>query len=330
MLGVCDPKQVVFCYSGTDALNQAIHGCVAPAGHVIATVAEHNSVLRPLRELESGSSVSFTLVPCDGSGVVSPDDIRKAIRPNTALIIMTHASNVTGALQPVAEVGRLAKQHGIPLLIDAAQTLGHGIASPVPCGATFVAAPGHKGCLGPLGTGLLYIDNAWASQLKPLRQGGTGTQSESDQQPATLPERFEAGNLNVPGIVGLGAGLKWIQEQGEAKLLEHQQSLTRQLLEGLADIRSLTIYGPPQAEQRVGVVSLRLGDLEPQDLAAILESSYRIQVRAGLHCAPGMHAALGTLERGGTVRISFGPANTHEDVEAIIRALSEMGCGTTG
>lgn len=329
LLGTPDPRQVVFTYSGTDALNQAIYGLVTRGSHVIATEVEHNSVLRPLRALEASRDVESFLVPCDGCGVVSPDDLSKAIRANTSLIVLTQASNVTGALQPVAEVAGIAREHGIPLLVDAAQSLGHGIASPVGLGATVVAAPGHKGCLGPLGTGILFVDPQWMDRLEPLRRGGTGTQSESDLQPESMPDRYEAGNLNVPGLVGLGAGLKSVLDRGAAELREHQIGLTRSLLEGLAEIPQVTMYGPREAERRVGVVSIGMAEIEPQDLAAILESSYRIQVRAGLHCAPRMHGALGTLRSGGTVRISFGPSNSQEDVTAILVALREIAGGFT-
>ena len=207
LLGASDPSRIIFTLNGTDSLNLALHGLLRPGDHVVTTVCEHNSVLRPLRFLAEQRQVSATYVGCDGQGFVSPDDIRRAITPHTRLIALVHVSNVTGAIQPVEEVGRIAAEHGQTYLIDAAQSLGYVPIDVRRLGCHLLAAPGHKGLLGPLGTGVLYVAPGVEQQLLPLRQGGTGTRSDEDIQPTSLPDRYEAGNLNVPGIAGLAAGV---------------------------------------------------------------------------------------------------------------------------
>jgi cysteine desulfurase family protein len=324
LLGVADPRQVIFCYSGTDALNQAIHGLLRSPAHVITSAAEHNSVLRPLSALEAEGRIVVTRVPCDSSGIVDPSAIEAAWRPATRLVVLTHASNVTGALQPVAEVAAIAHRRGGLILVDAAQTLGE---LPVDVGALDVdllAAPGHKGLLGPLGTGILYIRPGLERTLAPLRQGGTGSRSEDVRQPEELPDRFEAGNLNVPGIIGLGAGVEFLAEQGVAEIRRRTIALTARLMGGLAGMAGLRMFGPREEERRVGIVSLRLDGYECEELALVLDSTFGIQSRAGLHCAPAMHETLGTLTTGGTLRLSLGPFNTAEQVDQTIDAFSQV------
>lgn len=327
-IGSLDPRRIVFTQNGTDSLNLAIHGLLIhgslrPGDHVITSVCEHNSVLRPLRTLEDQGVVEVTRVACDGRGVVSPEDFRAALRPNTRLIALVHASNVTGALQPVAAVGELAAAAGVPFLVDAAQTLGtHAVSMPA-LRATWLAAPGHKGLLGPLGSGVLAFAEGAESHLRPVRQGGTGTRSEDDRQPDSMPDKYESGNLNVPAIVGLAAGAAFVNERGAAITAE-ERTLCQKLWDGLATIRGVRLYGPPSAEERVGIVSLTMDGYDPREVAALLDSAYGIQVRAGLHCAPRMHAALGTLAQGGTVRFSIGPFTTVGEVEATITAVAEI------
>src|SRR6267142_3266434 len=215
LMGATDPSRIVFTQNGTDSLNLALHGLLRPNDHVVTTVCEHNSVLRPLRFLAEHRGVTTTYVTCDGQGYVDPDAIRQAITPKTRLIAMIHASNVTGAIQPAEAIGRIAGERGVFYLLDAAQSLGHLPINVASLGCHMLAAPGHKGLLGPLGTGVLYLAPGIEQHLLPLRQGGTGTQSDEDRQPDTLPHRYEAGNLNVPGIVGLEAGVSHVAELGE-------------------------------------------------------------------------------------------------------------------
>jgi cysteine desulfurase family protein len=326
LIGAEETQHIVFTLNGTDSLNQAIHGVLRPGDHVITSVCEHNSVLRPLRHWQDRGDVRVTYVRCDGQGYINPDDIRKAIQPRTRLIALVHASNVTGAVQPLAEVGAIARRESSALfLVDAAQSLGHEPVDVAQLGCDLLAAPGHKGLYGPLGTGVLYLGPGVDADLIPSRQGGTGTRSDEDIQPTSLPDRYESGNLNVAGIVGLNAGVAEVQRRGLGAIGEHERQLTHRLLEGLAEIRGITLYGPTQYEpgRRVGVVSFNLEGFEPQELAALLDSARSIQVRAGIHCAPRMHQALGTSPRG-TVRFSVGIFNTLQDVDAAIEVLREI------
>ncbi|HVX13371.1 MAG TPA: aminotransferase class V-fold PLP-dependent enzyme [Pirellulales bacterium] len=324
LLGVENPRHLVFTLNGTDALNTAIHGALRHGGHVITTVAEHNSVLRPLRTLAEAGHITVTRVGVDGRGVVDPDDVRRALRDDTMLIAMTHASNVTGALQPAAEVGRIARQADVLFLLDGAQTAGELPIDVEHLSVDLFAAPGHKGLLGPLGTGILYVRPGVEHRIANLRQGGTGTFSDDEEHPATMPDKYEAGNLNVPGILGLGAGVEWLMAHGIERIRSETIALTDRLLERLRETPSLILHGPQTAGERVGLVSVTAPGVDSQELAAILDSAYQLQVRAGLHCAPAMHAALGTLSLGGTVRISLGPFNTVAQIDRAAGAIGEV------
>lgn len=326
LLNVSDPSRIIFTSNGTDSLNLALHGLLRQGDHVITSVAEHNSVLRPLRLLERTLGVDVTRVQCDGQGIVDPADIRAAWRSNTRLVALIHASNVTGALQPVTDVGQVVRAAAgdALFLVDAAQSLGHVRIDASAIGADLIAAPGHKGLLGPLGTGVLYIADGVERQLQPVRQGGTGTQSERDEQPGSLPDRYESGNHNVPGIIGLGEGMAWLAEHGESTFHERSQTLTQRLLDGLTGVAGVTVYGPLQPDRRVGVVSITVDGYDPQEVASLLDSAWSIQVRAGLHCAPRMHASLGTAAAGGTVRFSPGPFTTESDIDQTVEAIGEI------
>ncbi len=324
LLAVDDARRIVFTLNGTDSLNLALHGVLASGGHVVTTTAEHNSVLRPLRALEAAGRVTVTRVGLGSTGIVDPDDIRRAMNEPTRLVVMTHASNVTGALQPAAEVGRLARQAGALFLLDAAQTLGEMPIDVEQLDVDLLAAPGHKGLLGPLGTGVLYVRTGVEEHVASLRQGGTGSGSDQDWQSEVLPDKYESGNLNVPGIVGSGAGADWLAERGVEAVRQHGLSLLARLQDRLAEISGIALFGPTELQQRVPMVSLMLAGIDPQELAAVLDSSYRIQGRAGLHCAPLMHRHLGTLDSGGTLRLSLGPMNTLEQVDQVVEALQEI------
>jgi len=321
-IGADDSRRVIFTLNGTESLNLALHGLLREGDHVVTTVVEHNSVLRPLRELES-HGVQVDRVPCNVRGYVSPDDIRAAMKPNTKLVAVTHASNVTGTVQPVAEIARIAHERDALLLVDAAQTLGYLPVHVGELGIDLLAAPGHKGLLGPLGTGLLYIRPGLEERLVTLRQGGTGTQSDDDRQPQTLPHKYEAGSLNVPGIVGLGAGIDFLRLQGN-RLRSHHQQLTERLVAGLIEIDGVNVFGPAEPADRVGVVSVTIDRYDPQEVAAMLDGAHRVQVRAGFHCAPLMHRAIGTLDLGGAVRFSVGMFNTEADIDAAVAAVAEV------
>jgi cysteine desulfurase family protein len=324
LLGAEDPKRIVFTFNGTDALNLAIHGLLTAGDHVVTTVVDHNSVLRPLRELERTGAIAVSRISCDGWGVVDPDDVRRAMGARTRLVAIDHASNVTGALQPVADVARIAHERGALVLVDAAQTVGQIAVNVADLGIDLLAAPGHKGLLGPTGTGVLYIRSGLESQVRSIRQGGTGTQSEEDRQPETMPYKYESGSINVAGIVGLEAGINFLRMRGLDAVREHHRRLTQRMLDGFAEIAGVRLYGPRSADQRVGVVSITLDGYDPQEAAATLDAAYRIQVRSGVHCAPLMHRALGTLDSGGTVRFSLGVFTTEADVDAAVAAVAEL------
>ncbi len=324
LLGASEPARVAFTFNGTDSLNAALHGLLRPGDHVVTTDAEHNSVLRPLRWLEIYSGVSVTRVGCDAAGRFSPDEVRDALQPNTRLLAVTHASNVTGVIQPIEEIAELARDRELLVLLDAAQTAGHIPIYADHWGIDFVAASGHKGLLGPLGTGVLALSARAAGLLRSYKQGGTGTFSEQDEQPDTLPDRLESGNHNVPGLVGLERGAAYVEQRGWDTLRRHELELTTRLLEGLRDIPGLTLFGPGVATNQVGLVSFRVEGYDPQELATLLDAEYRIEVRSGLHCAPRLHERLGTARRGGTVRASLGPFCQEADVDTLIHAVSDI------
>jgi len=340
LIGGEDADHVVFTLNTTDALNLAINGVVAQrrldrpgaAVHLVTTEMDHNSVLRPFNALAE-TGVEWTCVPCDPvSGLVDPQDIRRAIRPETALVAILHASNVTGCIQPIAEIGVSCREAGVPFLVDAAQSLGH---IPVDVGAMHIdllAFPGHKGLLGPLGTGGLYLRPGMEQLVRPVRTGGTGSRSEQDTQPTDLPDRYEPGSQNALGIAGLAEGVAWITER-KSDILEHERLLRQTMIQGLEEIgaagpdagsRGLRLLGPQDADNRVGVFSLVHESLAPADIAGVLEQDYGILCRAGLQCAPRAHTALGTRAGGGALRLSTGPFITLDDVRFACRALGDI------
>jgi cysteine desulfurase / selenocysteine lyase len=323
LIGARDPSRILFTQNGTDALNLALHGLLRPGDHVVTTVCEHNSVLRPLRFLAEHRDVTTTYVPCDGQGYVDPDEIRRAITSQTKLIALVHASNVTGAIQPVEAVGKIAAERGVLYLVDAAQSLGYEPVDVARIGCDLLAAPGHKGLLGPLGTGLLYISAGVEDELLPQRQGGTGTRSDEDVQPTSLPDRYESGNLNALGIVGLESGVHHVLNASLENVQQHLRQVTDRLLKSLPEMPGIQLYGRQSAAARVGVVSLNVAGYDPQELASLLDANWSIQTRAGLHCAPRMHAALGTSPKG-TLRISIGHFTTEAEIDALLVALGEI------
>jgi cysteine desulfurase family protein len=322
-----NPDHFIFTFNCTDGLNLAIHGLLGRSenARVICTAVDHNSTLRPLHALAEQKIIQRTIVGVDPkTGLVDPEDIRRAIQKNTRLIVITHASNVTGTVQPIREIAAIARQHDIPLLVDAAQSAGHLPIDIQNDGIDLLAAPGHKGLLGPLGTGFLYIRPCLEKIIQPMRQGGTGSVSEEDRQPDFMPDRYEAGSHNAIGIAGLDAGLAWILERGIDKIATHERELIGTFLDGIDGVPGLQILGPPGVKNRVGVFSVRVEGYEPNELAAVLETSYGILTRAGLHCAPLIHETLGTLTTGGTTRLSFSPFLTSQDVQYAADALAAI------
>lgn len=324
LLGDVAPERVIFTSNGTDSLNLALHGVLRAGDHVVTTVVEHNSVLRPLRHLEQSGLIEVSRVGCDGFGLIDPADVRREIRTNTRMIVLSHASNVTGTIQPAEEVAKIAAEHELLFLLDAAQTLGHFPLDVQKMGAHLVAAPGHKALLGPLGIGLLYVAPGVEQHLAPIRQGGTGTHSEDDFQPDSLPDKYESGNHNVPAIVGLGAAVSELREKGLERIQQHAETLLTSLLDGLAEIQQVTLHGPADAARQSAIQSVTVAGYDPQEVATMLDAAYSIQVRAGLHCAPLMHDALGTRAHGGTLRLSLGQFNTLDQIEAVVAGMAEL------
>ena len=326
LFGGEDPNHVIFTLNASDALNLAIHGLVRPGDHVVTTWFEHNSVLRPLSRLSETDHVEVTRVECDpATGLVDPDDIRRAIRPRTRLVVVVHGSNVTGTLQPVGEIGRITRERGIPLLVDAAQSAGHVGLDVRAAGIDLLAFPGHKGLLGPLGTGALYIRPGIEQELRTVREGGTGSASDRDVQPDWLPDRFEPGSHNALGIAGWLEGVRYILEHGIDQIRQHEERLMRTMLDGLDGIPGLRVYGPRTLAERVGVFSVRLGGFsDPEALSARLERDFGILTRSGLHCAPLAHRTIGTADSGGTTRFSLGPFVTERDVGFAVEALGAL------
>lgn len=325
LLGAAGAERVIFTANGTDSLNLALHGLLREGDRVLTTVWEHNSVWRPLADLRERLGLVVNVIP-PGQGLVDLDAFRDALRTGCRLVVLTHASNVTGEILPVAELARMAHEAGALVLVDAAQTAGHEPVSLSDLGADLIATPGHKGLLGPLGTGLLILGEGIETQLRPMRQGGTGTSSESDRQPETLPERYESGNLNAPGIVGLEAALDWREQhsrEGEFETRDLRLAFSR-FIASLRGLPGLVVHRRTGAQPGVDLVSLSSPRVAPQVLAALLEEHFGIETRAGLHCAPRAHQELGTFDQGGTVRFSAGQFTTTDHLDTALAALAQI------
>lgn len=317
-------RNIAFTYSCTDSLNLALCGILKPNDHVVTSTAEHNSVLRPLQHLETSAGVTMTRVPCDITGTILPSGIISAITAETRMVVLSQVSNVTGAIQPLDEIGRECRRRGVLFLVDAAQSIGHLPIDIRQLNCDLLAAAGHKGLLGPLGTGFLFYSDSVAQQLQPLRFGGTGSSRSDDRQPTTWPEKFESGNLNVPGIIGLGAGIDYLQSCHGGDSWEHSKLLTEKFLFGLRQLQGVQLHGPVDLAQRLSVFSISIEGFACHDAAMILDQQFSIQARAGLHCAPLLHRTIGTEAVGGTLRLSPGFFNSLNDVERTLAALAEL------
>lgn len=315
-----NPMNAIFTFNATDSLNIAIKGILNSGDHVITTEMEHNSVLRPIKELEK-IGVENTIVKCSSDGTVSLSDIENAIKDNTKLIVTTHVSNLTGTIFPIEEIGKICKKHGLLYLLDASQGAGVLNIDLKKHNIDFLAAPGHKGLLGPQGTGILLINND--IDLRQLKEGGTGSQSSSLMHPDFYPDKLEAGTHNLPGIAGLNAGLKYILNKGTELIYSHEKNLLDIFIKELRKNRKIKIYGPESIEHRSGVVPINIEGMDSSEVANILDSSYSIAVRPGLHCAPLAHKAIGT-EKIGAVRFGVGPFNKKADIMEAVRALNEI------
>jgi len=323
-----DPDRIVFTKNATEALNIAVKGILRRGDHVITTMLEHNSVVRPLKELEKERGIEITFVEGDPYGEVSPSVVAANIRSNTRLIVCTLSSNVSGIIMPVAEIGNIAHKYGIPFLVDGSQGAG---AIDLDCKAmkiTLLAFPGHKGLLGPQGTGGLCVSGG--IQLKSLIQGGTGSDSENPYQPQMMPEALESGTVNTPGIIGLGAGVEFINRTGRQNIEDHKQRLITHMHEELSTDPKIRIYSSSESGKNSGIVAINIDGLPSKQVSRILDERYQIATRAGLHCAPFAHEALGyTLERG-ILRFSVGYFNTMDEADYAVHAVREIADNVAG
>lgn len=329
-----DSKNVVFTKNITESLNIIIKGLLHSGDHVLVSAMEHNAVMRPLQqigtELTAGNAptdtITFSRIPCDADGALRLDALPQLVRPNTKAIIMTHASNVCGTVQPLAQVGSFCHEHGLQFIVDSAQTAGVLPINMQTLHIDALAFTGHKGLLAPQGIGGFVLRESIIDAIAPLIVGGTGSLSHTEHTPRFMPDKFEAGTLNLPGIAGLHASLTWLQQQGISKILTHELTLTQQFLDGLQQLEAqklLRIIGKRNCTDRVGVVSVSTEKMDIAELAFILADKYGIATRVGLHCAPNAHKTLGTYPTG-TLRFSFGWHNTAEEVNIALQALKEV------
>jgi len=343
LFNIPDPGRIVFTLNITEAINTVLNGFLNEGDHIITTAMDHNAVLRPMKHLESKGMITTDIIPCDRQGFLDLDALKKALKRNTRLVIVNHASNVCGTLQDIAAVKNIIGD--IPLLVDTAQTAGCYPIDVVRDGIDFLAFTGHKSLLGPQGTGGLYLREGLT--LRPLKRGGTGTLSESLDQPDFLPDALESGTQNNVGIAGLGAGVDFILETGVETIMKHERELTALLIQGLREITGVTIYGPLDVTKQTSTVSITFDSLLPggedqslggcgsinlawmeegplpSEAGGILNKNFDILVRAGLHCAPLAHKALGTFPEG-TIRLSMGYFNTQEEVETVVKAVQRI------
>ena len=317
-----DPSHVVFTQNVTMSLNMVIKGLLKAGDHVLVSSMEHNAVMRPLTQLLD-KGITFDIIPCDKTGSILLESMDSLIRPNTVAMIINHASNVCGTIQPLESIGPICKAHSLQFIVDAAQTAGVIPIDVKACHIDALCFTGHKGLLGPQGIGGIILTKEMAQTLTPLIAGGTGSFSHLETMPTHMPDAFEAGTLNLPGIIGLNEGLAYIESQGMENIHNHELALTQSFLEGLQSIDGINIVGKQNIQDRTAVVSITIDGMDPASIAYELESNYHIMTRVGLHCAPRAHQTLETYPEG-TVRFSFGYANTHKDVETALSALHRI------
>lgn len=317
LFNISDSLRIAFTQNITEALNTGLKGILQPGDHVITTSMEHNAVARPLHVL-ANQGIEWSTVQCASDGSLNPQDIKKAIKSNTRLICMLHASNVCGTVMPISEIGKIAKDNHILFMVDTAQTAGILSIDVVRDNIDVLTFTGHKGMMGPQGTGGIYIGPDLI--IKPLKEGGTGSLSEFLEQPQVMPDLLESGTPNTPGIAGLLAGVEFIAATGLETIRKHERSLTDQLLEGLKKIKRVTVYGPGDSAQQTAVVAFNIEGVDCGDVCMRLDYEYGIVIRSGLHCAPLAHKTMGTLELG-ACRLSPGFFTTNDEIDEVLKAV---------
>jgi cysteine desulfurase family protein len=323
LLGVRDPMRVVFGANATEALNLAMRGILRKGDHVITSSMEHNSVMRPLRDLEK-LGVELSIVQCSKEGFLNPEDVKDAIKNNTKMIVLNHASNVVGTLLPVREVGKTARENDILLLVDAAQTAGCVPIDIDHDNIDLLAFSGHKSLLGPQGTGGLIIgERVKVDEMGQMKSGGTGSRSDLEYQPDFLPDKYESGTMNTVGLAGLATGVEYVLNETVEKIRKKDMQLAGRFIKGAYEIPGCTLYGPKDEQKRTASISFTLEKISPSEAGLMLDERYAIMCRVGLHCAPAAHKTLGTFPEG-TVRFGFGYFNTKEEVDISLEALEGM------
>ena len=319
--GGSNPERVIFSYNATDALNTLIQGLISPDSRVVTSRLEHNSVLRPLHHFSERGLIHLDFVPFGEEGFIDPLSVAQAITPETGFVILTHASNVLGTIQPVERVGAICRERGVPFLLDVTQTAGLIPIRMDEWGVSAVAFTGHKAMLGPTGIGGLVL--CPGLDVRTTRFGGTGVESRSLNHTQAYPFRLEAGTINVAGVYGLSAGLRYLSHQGIEKLRAGETFLAGRLRDGLKSIKGIRVYGPGTGDRTVPIVLCNVDGMDPEDVSTILDGDFGIATRAGLHCAPLIHQHLGTSPKGG-VRFSLGPFNTADEIEKVLEAMAAV------
>jgi cysteine desulfurase family protein len=317
-----DPNRLCFSYNSTDALNLIIYGLLKEGDHAITTNVEHNSVLRPLYHLHKFNGVEVDYIPFDSNGFVEPNDFVKRFKKNTRLVVVNHASNVIGTIQPIKEIGKYCRENGIPFVIDASQSAGKIPINMEELNVDVLAFTGHKSLLGPTGIGGLYVREGL--EIRHTRAGGTGVRSAVRTHLDEYPYRLEYGTLNTMGVAGLHAGVKWIEEQGMEKIHNEEMRLTEMLRDGLKDIEGVTLYCQDDLSNHIAIFLFNVDGFEALNTGTILDVDYNIASRTGLHCAPLVHEQIGTAEIHGAVRFGIGPFNTEEHIQTAIQAVQEI------
>ena len=320
-----DPTHVILTAGNTMGLNMILRGFLKPGDHCLVSAMEHNAVMRPLQDLVR-TGVAFDRIPCDRTGRMDPAGILPLIRPNTRLLMLAHGSNVSGVVQDAETVGKICRARGIAFCLDAAQTAGHVPVDFRRFGLSALSVPGHKGLLGPSGIGAVLLSSEFARAMAPIVTGGTGSASDSEWQPAYMPDRFESGTPNVPGIYGLEAATAFLEQIGIEAVADHDRCLTARFLAGLKGIQGIRVVGPEAGEGRVGVISVDFQSVDNADAAERLEREFGILIRCGLHCAPSAHKTLGTFPQG-TVRFSLSWFTTESDIDAAVAAVAAVSAG---
>jgi len=323
LFNISDPMRIAFTKNATEALNMAIKGIASPGCHIITTCMEHNSVIRPLRTLERDMGIRLSVVSGNGLGEIEPEDIRREIGKNTVLVVSTLSSNVNGIIMPIYEIGKICREHGVLFLVDASQGAGSMMIDAAGQNIDMLAVPGHKGLMGPQGTGFLYVKEGIL--LKTLMEGGTGSNSDYVYQPEIMPDKLESGTLNTLGIVGLGSGVRYIAETGIERIGGEKYALVKMLIDGIRDIPGVKLYNAYEKHRNSGIVAMNLEGIDSTELSNILDKDFGICTRAGLHCSPGAHRVLGTSQTG-VVRFSTGFFNTEVEIINTIKALEAISC----